>query len=70
MSSSNQASWRVNLELIVEELKVFAGLVDTLSSAAVNLRQGNEEAILIILNKLQHLCANWWDISKEFFNLH
>ena len=41
MSSSNQASWRVNLELIVEELKVFAGLVDTLSSAAATLRQGN-----------------------------
>jgi len=23
-----------------------------------------------LLNHIQHLCAKWWEISREFFNLH
>ena len=25
---------------------------------------------LVLLDRVQHLCQNWWVVSKEFYNLH
>lgn len=30
----------------------------------------NDEQKLVLLDRVQHLCQNWWVISKEFYNLH
>jgi|LauGreDrversion4_2_1035121.scaffolds.fasta_scaffold106993_4 hypothetical protein len=67
MSSATQTSQRVNLELILEEVKVLASLIET-----INIRKQSDDIndSLILLNNLQHLCAKWWDTSKEFFNLN
>ena len=43
-----------------------------------NLLSGNgdknislsEDQKLVLLDRVQHLCQNWWVVSKEFYNLH
>lgn len=30
----------------------------------------SDEQKLVLLDRVQHLCQNWWVISKEFYNLH
>jgi hypothetical protein len=30
----------------------------------------SEEQKLVLLDRIQHLCQNWWVVSKEFYNLH
>lgn len=32
--------------------------------------QPNIDASADLLNHIQQLCAKWWEISREFFNLH
>lgn len=70
MSSATQASQRVNLELILEEVKVLQKLIETINQQSSLADTANPIDSLILLNNLQHLCAKWWDISKEFFNLN
>jgi hypothetical protein len=56
------------LELILEEVKILNLLIETLQKT--NKPQVNVDASVGLLNNIQNLCAKWWEISREFFNLH
>jgi hypothetical protein len=49
---------------------VLQSLIDTISVRNKPGAFDNANDSLILLNNLQHLCAKWWDTSKEFFNLN
>jgi hypothetical protein len=68
VSSTTQTSQSINLELILEEVKILKLLLETLQKT--NKPQVNVDASVDLLNHIQNLCAKWWEISREFFNLH
>jgi hypothetical protein len=64
------ASQRVNLEQILQEVDDVFMLKNLLGSNNERNAPLSEEQKLVLLDRVQHLCQNWWVISKEFYNLH
>lgn len=63
------ASQRVNLEQILQEVDdIF--LLKNLLVGNERSQAFTDEQKLILLDRVQHLCQNWWVVSKEFYNLH
>jgi len=62
VDSVTEASQRINLELILDELKVLAMLIDTVK-VLLSFNLDQESECLHMLGNLQHMCAKWWEIS-------
>ena len=54
--------------MILEEVKILKLMIENLQKT--NNHQVNVDASVNLLNHIQNLCAKWWEISREFFNLH
>lgn len=56
----------MNLEFILDEVRVLALIIDSISDKPSKTR---DHSNLILLNSLQQLCSKWWESSREFFVL-
>ena len=65
------ASQRVNLEQILQEVDDIFLLKNLLLNGNCDKNAHlSEDQKLVLLDRVQHLCQNWWVVSKEFYNLH
>lgn len=50
----------------VDDIFLLKNLLSGTSERIVHL---SDDQKLVLLDRVQHLCQNWWVVSKEFYNL-
>lgn len=50
--------------MILQEVQVLQSLIEMFDQGS------SADGTVVFLNNVQCLCAQWWDISRELYNLH